>query len=220
MAMAFVITMRNKGATKEPWLNEVVPAQHSGQSSFTHSYIKCRNASHAQACYGVAAERLVNVNRWHEYAGQATASFHLFDETGNAINRPVQKNDYLRINIPGPDNPDADGGDWVQVVQTGEKSAGEQQLTFITVQSCGNPLTSTTSPTHFFDQPATSTFVIFRKQLTIMAAVYGRNEHPNRQSRNLFTRIRNWFVYLGAQLGLANLQWKALTHGLLHEKEH
>jgi len=212
--------MSNKGATKEPWLKEVVPAQHSGQSSFTQSQIKCRNASHAQACYQTAAERLMHVNRWHEYAGQATAAFQLFDETGNAINRPVQKNDYLRINIPGPDNPEADGSDWVQVMQIGEKSVGEQQLTFMTVQSCPNPLTSTTSPTHFFDEPATSTFVVFRKQLTIMAAVFGRNEHPNQKNRNIFTRIRNWFIYIGAQLGLANVQWKALTHGLLTVKEH
>jgi hypothetical protein len=212
--------MRDKGATKEPWLNDVVPAQQTGSSSFTQSQIKCRNNSHAQACYRIAAERLLNVNRWHEYAGQATAAFQLFDETGNAINRPVQKNDYLRINIPGPNNPDADGGDWVQVQQTGEKSAGEQQLTFITVRACANPLTSTTAPTHFFDQPATSTFVVYRKQLILMAAVFGRNEHSNLRSPNLFTQIRNWFVFIGAQLGLANLQWKALTHGLLHEKEH
>jgi hypothetical protein len=204
---------------KEPWLQEVVPAQYSGQSSFTHSHIECRNNSHAKECYRIAAERLVHVNRWHEYAGQATASFQLFDETGNAINRPVQKNDYLRINIPGPDNPDADGSDWVQVLQTGERSTDELELTFITVKACSNPLTSNITPTHFFDYPATSTFVIFRKQLTVMAAVLGRNEHANQRSTNLFTRIRNWFVYIGAQLGLANLQWKALTHGLLHVKE-
>src|SRR4051812_26710384 len=113
--------MRNKDAMKEPWLHEVVPAQHSGQSSFTHSHINCRNSSHAIECFRIASERLVNVNRWNEYAGKATASFQLFDETGNAINRPVQKNDYLRINIPGPNNPD-EGGDWVQVHQMGEKS--------------------------------------------------------------------------------------------------
>ena len=212
--------MREKGALQEPWLHEVVPAQQTGQSSFTHSQIKCRNNSHAQACYRIAAERLLNVNRWHAYAGQATATFQLFDETGNAISRPVHKNDYLRINIPGPNNPDADGSDWVQVLQTGEMSAGEQQLTFITVKACPNPLTDHTAPTHFFDHPATSTFVIFRKQLSIMAAVFGRNEHSNLRSGNLLTRIRNWFVFIGAQLGLANLQWKALTHGLLTEKEN
>jgi hypothetical protein len=211
--------MHDKEAMKEPWLYEVVPAQQTGQSSFTHSQIECRNSDHAQTCYRIAAERLLNVNRWHTYAGQATAAFQLFDETGNAINRPVKKNDYLRIDIPGPDNPD-EGGDWVKVLQTGEMSAGEKQLTFITVRACANPLTDTTAPTHFFDHPATSTFVIFRKQLTILAAVFGRNEHSNLRSANLFTRVRNWLVYIGAQLGLANLQWKALTYGLLHVKEN
>ena len=219
MAIACNFTMRNKDAMKEPWLHEVVPAQQSGQSSFTHSQIECRNASHAKECFRIAADRLVQVNQWHRYAGKATASFQLFDEMGNAINRPVQKNDYLRINIPGPDNPD-EKGDWVQVQQMGEKSTGEQQLIFITVKSCPNPLTATKGVTHFFDSPATSTFVVFRKQLYIMAAVFGRNEHPNQQSPNILTRIRNFLVFLGAQFGLANAQWKALTHGLLYEKEH
>jgi hypothetical protein len=214
MAMAFGTIMGNKEAMKEPWLREVVPAQQTGQSSFTHSHLKCRNSNHAKECFRIAATRLANVNRWHEYAGKATASFQLFDETGNTIYRPVQKNDYLRINIPGPNNPD-EGGDWVQVQQIGEKSTEEQQLIFITVRSCANPLTDNTGPTHFFDHPATSTFVIFRKQLTITAAVFGRNEQPNKKSQNILTRIRNWFVYIGARLGLANLQWKALTHGLL-----
>lgn len=201
---------------QDQWLKEVVPEQRSGQSSFTHSHIECRNNNHAKECYGVAAERLRNVNRWHEYAGKPTATFQLFDEGGNVINRPVQKNDYLRINIPGPDNPDGSGSDWVQVQQVGEKSTQQQELIFITVKTVSNPLVHTTHPAHFFDQPATSTFVVYRKQLTVMAIVFGRNEHSNLKSPNLLTRIRNWIIYIGAQLGLANLQWKALTHGLLH----
>ena len=200
----------------DQWLKEVVPEQRTGRSSFTHSRIKCRNNYQAKESYQVAAERLYHVNRWHDYAGKPTAAFQLFDESGNAVNRPVQKNDYLRINIPGPDNPDGDGADWVQVLQVGERSAEQQQLTFMTVKTVSNPLVHTTHPTHFFDQPATSTFVVYRKQLTVMAAVFGRNEHSNLQSPNLLTRIRNWFIFIGAQLGLANLQWKALTHGLLN----
>lgn len=201
---------------RDPWLNEVVPKQTSGQSSFTHSCIKCRNDNHAKECYRVAAERLRHINRWHDYAGKPTATFQLFDETGSAVNRPVQTGDYLRINIPGPDNPDGDGADWVQVQQVAEKGTGEQQLTYITVKAAANPLIRTADPSHFFDRPATSTFVIYRRQLTIMAAVFGRNEHSNLRSPNWFTRIRNWFIYIGAQLGMANLQWKALTHGLLN----
>jgi hypothetical protein len=211
--------MRNKDAMKEPWLQEVVPEQITGLSSFTYSRIKCRNNSHVAACYTMAAQRLWNVNQWNAYAGKATATFQLFDETGNSVNRPVQKGDYLRINIPGPNNPDTDGGDWVQVIQTGKRTADEKALTFMTVKTAANPMIRTMQPTHFFDRPATSTFVVYRKQLTIMAAVFGRNEHSNLQSPNLFTKIRNWFVFIGAQLGLANLQWKALTHGLLNMKE-
>lgn len=211
--------MRESRAMKEPWLNEVVPQQVLGQSSFTHSRIRCRNNNHAKECYHVAAERLRQVNRWHEYAGKPTATFQLFDEAGNAVNRLVQKGDYLRINIPGPGNPEGDGADWVQVQQVGERGTGEKQLTWITVRSAPNPMIRQTHPSHFFDQPATSTFVIFCRQLTVMAAVFGRNEHSNLRGENWLARIRNWFVYIGAQLGLANLQWKALTHGLLYQNQ-
>jgi hypothetical protein len=210
------VKMGNKDAMKDPWLHEIVPEQRSGQSSFTHSHIECRNPSHVKETYRVAAERLLNVNRWHEYSGNPTAAFQLFDESGNAIYRPVQKGDYFRIDIPGPGNPDTQGGDWVQVIEIGKRSAGERALTFITAKATPSPLVHTSQATHFFDEPATSTFVIYANQLTIMAAVFGRNEHANTRSANLLTRIRNWFVYLGAQLGMANLQWKALTRGLLH----
>lgn len=211
--------MPNNGRMREQLLKEVVPEQQSGQSSFTHSHIKCRNNYHVKESYRIAAERLLHVNRWHEYAGKPTAAFQLFDEAGNALYRPVQKGDYLRIDIPGPDNPDTEGGDWVQVIETGERSTDDQELTFITVKASAGPLVHPTRATHFFDEQATSTFVIFRKRLIVMAAVYGRNEHTNDKSPNLLTKIRNWLMYIGAQLGLANLQWKALTHGLLHHKE-
>jgi hypothetical protein len=208
--------MREKNVMRDPWLKEIVPEQHTGQSSFTHSRINCRNSNHAKENFQIAAGRLRNVNRWNDFAGKPTAGFQVFDEAGNAVYRPVQKNDYLRINIPGPGNPDSDGGDWVQVIQIAEKQAEEQQLIFFTVRAASNPMVIATGPTHFFDQPATSTFVVYRRQLVLMAAVFGRNEHSNLQSPNIITKIRNWFIYIGAQLGLANLQWKALTHGLLH----
>lgn len=207
--------MREKTALKDQWLTEIVPEQQAGQSSFTHSVLECRNNYHAKECFTTAANRLRNVNKWNEFAGKPTAAFQVFDETGNAVNRPVQKADYVRINIPGPGNPDGDGADWVQVQEIGEKLTEERQLSFITVRAASNPLVKEATASHFFDRPATSTFLIYRKQLTIMAAVFGRNEHSNQQSSNWVTRIRNWFIFIGAQLGLANLQWKALTLGLL-----
>ncbi|WP_207512858.1 hypothetical protein [Longitalea luteola] len=208
--------MREKNVMKDPWLRDIVPQQKTGQSSFTHSRISCRNNNHAKECFHIAADRLRNVNRWNDFAGKPTAAFQVFDETGNSVYRPVQKNDYMRINIPGPGNPDSDGGDWVQVIELGEKQAEQQQLAFFTVRAASNPMVIATEASHFFDQPATSTFVVYRRQLTIMAAVFGRNEHSNLRTPNIITRIRNWLIYIGAQMGLANLQWKALTHGLLH----
>jgi hypothetical protein len=211
--------MGKNAKLKDQWFEEVVPAQRTGQSSFTQSRIHCRNQYHAQESYQTAAKRLLNVNGWHAYAGRSTAAFQLYNIAGDAVNRTVQEKDYLSINIPGPGNPAGEGNDWVQVQQVGEKQADQRQLTFIIVKATSDPLQPTTSTTHFFDEPATSTFVVYRNGLTITAAVFGRNEHANLSNQSIFARIRNWFIFLGAQLGFANLQWKALTHGLLHANQ-
>jgi hypothetical protein len=198
------------------WLQEVVPPQKTGKSTVTKSHITCQSNYLAHEYYGAASQRLLDVNKWHEYAGKGTAVFQLTDNQGHAVNRTAQKGDYFRIDIPGPGNPAGDGEDWVEVQETGEKKKGKRQLCYLTVRAADNPLKPPTETAHFFDQTATSTFMIYRENFTIVAAVYGRNEHANLQSRNFFTRIRNWLIYIGAQLGFSKLQWKSLTRGLLN----
>ena len=214
-----VYKMQNNRAIKHKWLAEIIPAQHTGVSASSKSRIKCRNGNQAQEAYRVAATRLLNVNHWHDYAGIATAAFRLTDREGNPLNREVAKGDYIRINIPGPGNPEGNGDDWVQVLQVGNKNQDHLQLTYLTVRVSDNPLDAKTATAHFFDQAATSTFVVYRENLTITAAVYGRNERVNRKTGNWFTRLRNWLIYMGAQLVFSNLQWKSLTRGLLRQEQ-
>jgi hypothetical protein len=207
--------MKHVSIVYTAWLRSIVPAQVTGKSTVTHTRYTCRNRIEAEEYYTIAARRLLEVNQWQQWAGKATAAFQLVDAQGREQFRPVQKGDYFRIGIPAPNNPDGKGDDWVQVQDTGDRNTGQQRLTFLTVRAALSPLKQDDSASHFFGRSATSTFLVYQENCELIAAVYGRNEHPNLNSGNLLTRLRNWLVYLGARLGLSALQWKSLTKGLL-----
>ncbi|AXY72591.1 hypothetical protein D3H65_00750 [Paraflavitalea soli] len=197
------------------WLRSIVPAKVSGKHTVTTTRYMAHNRIEAEAYYLIAAGRLLDVNHWQQWAGKATAAFQLVDAYGREQYRSVQKGDYFRIGIPAPANPDGKGDDWVQVQEVGARNTGQQSLTYITVRAALSPLKQEDSASHFFDRTATSTFLVYQENCELIAAVYGRNEHPNSNSSQLITRLRNWLVYIGARLGLSALQWQSLTKGLL-----
>jgi hypothetical protein len=207
--------MQNTKATKRQWLAEIIPTQNTGAAAASKSHIKCRSGHEAREKYAKAAARLLDINHWHDIAGPATATFRLIDQQGEILNREAREHDYIRIDIPGPGNPDGNGDDWVQILKVGNKSQDELQLTWITVKVTTDPTNTTTATAHFFSQPATSTFVVYRDKLTVGAEVHGRNEKPNLKTGNWFARLRNWIIYIGARLLFSNAQWKSLTRGLL-----
>lgn len=198
------------------WVAAVIPPQHTGASSTTKSSHDCRTKEEAGRLYKLASARLLDVNHWQDFAGKATAQFQLLDASGKAVSRTAEKGDYFRIDIPAPGNPDS-GADWVQVQETGSRAKDADRLVWMTVRAALDPRRTPDASAHFLAPAATSTFVVYQWQRTITAAVFGRNEHANLKSDRWLTRVRNWLVYLGAQLGLAKLQWKSLTKGLLKQ---
>lgn len=198
------------------WLTTIIPQQHTGASSTTKSSHTCKSKEEAVRLFKLASTRLLDVNHWQQFAGKATAQFQLHDTSGQAVDRTAEKGDYFRIDIPAPDNPDS-GADWVQVQDIGDRAKDAERLVWMTVRAALDPRRTPDTSAHFLAPAATSTFVVYQWQRTITAAVFGRNEQANVKSDNWLTRVRNWLVYLGAQLGFAKLQWKSLTKGLLKQ---
>src|SRR5690606_25373642 len=114
---------------------------------------------------------------------------------------------YFRINIPGPGSPAGDGYDWVRVEKIEDEIApdAEQESFTIQVRPAPNPK-KREETAHFFDSGATSSFVVNRKDRTVSAAVFGRNEKPNTKSRSLPDKIRNAVVGKSAQAGFSDIQ--------------
>lgn len=168
----------------------------------------------AQTIYKLARERLLNPDCWQILAGAGTANFELISASTDF--KQVQKNDHLRINIPGPGSIVGDGYDWVIVEKIEENNFLETDKSIgLRLRASSNPQNDKTDTAHFFKKDATSTFIIKLKDEVITASYYGRNEVPNIEDVPMLDKLRNTVVATGAAIGLSELQWNALIKGFL-----
>jgi hypothetical protein len=194
---------------------EVVPEQSTGAQSNTESTATFNSVEEARSFFEIVKERLQQVGDWHSLAGKGTAAFELTDEKGDAVKRPPQKGDHLKIDIPGPGPRTGDGFDWVQVEAVEHTEGGDLDCLVMQVRPATNPKNDQQDVAHFFSDEATSNFMVKREGTTITAAVYGRNEKPNTSAEKVVDKARNTAVATGAVSGFSKLQWKSLVTGFL-----
>lgn len=196
-------------------ITPVIPEHYKGKKADTISEetFDCEEA--AANHFQTVKQRFLNVNGWRDVAGEATANFSVFTVRGEQVNRPPQEGDYLRIEIPAPDNEAGEGADWVQVKRVMQNNIPGEQFMYMEVHPSQNPLTPEDETAHFFDEEASSTFIIRQLGNKVIAEVHGRNETPNNEDISLKDKIRNTLVAIGAMLGFSKIQWKSLTNGLV-----
>src|SRR5512133_2514068 len=95
--------------------NNIIPSQDSGIQTNTESTEELATEKEAKDFYVTVCKRLMDINNWQQYAGKATASFQLTDNSGKDVKRDPQKGDHLKIDIPGPGSVSGQGFDWVQI---------------------------------------------------------------------------------------------------------
>jgi hypothetical protein len=190
---------------------EIIPQHDKGTQTNTESSIELSSEKEAKDFFKTVRERLLNVNKWHDYAGSASADFQLTDKNGNPVDRKPQKGDHFKIDIPAPGTITGEGNDWVQIeaVEEDEDSIG------IRVRPATNPTNEREDVAHFFDEEASSSFLVKREAKKITAGVYGRNEKPNTRTETLIDKLRNATIATGAISGFSKLQWKSLVNGLV-----
>ncbi|MGC5745226.1 hypothetical protein [Chryseobacterium sp. NFX27] len=89
--------------------------------------------------FDILKQRFFSVNRWKSYCGEGFAAFKLYDSEGNAAERPPQKGDFMRIDIPGPGETEAKGYDWVEVTDICFEEDNYSESILITCSPSGNP---------------------------------------------------------------------------------
>jgi hypothetical protein len=146
-----------------------------------------------------------------------SATFQLTDKQGKELSRQAQPGDLFKIDIPGPGPVAGKGYDWVQVEKLIDKrnASPEEESLAIRVRPSPSPLTESSDTAHFFDESATSSFIVHRKNNTVTAGVHGRNEVPNTDVEKKRDIIRNAAVGAGAMTLFSGPQWEGLVKGLL-----
>ena len=175
----------------------------------------------AQTLYTDAKKRLLDINRWSDLCGNASATFELTDEKGNRIEGSPEVGLYFKIDVPGPGTASGKGFDWVKVEAIHEQgdSNTDTEYIIIRVRPASNPTTAKKNTAHFFSNKASSNFLVLRERLEVTAAVLGRNETANTDEDNgLFDKIRNVIVGTSAKWGMADPQWESLVEGILGKR--
>lgn len=190
---------------------EVIPEHNEGIQTNTESSVELPSEEEAKDFFTTVKERLLAINEWHQYAGSATADFQLTDEKGTTVERQPQKGDHFKIKIPGPGTVTGEGNDWVQI----EAIEEEENCIGLRVRPATNPTNEQTEVAHFFDEDATSSFLVKREGKKVTAGVYGRNEKPNTDTETVVDKVRNTAIAAGAISGFSKLQWKSLVNGLV-----
>ena len=199
--------------------DNIVPENKEGSSTDTSFSKQCPSIEEAIAAFEDTRSRLLNISEWHSYAGTGTADFQLTDNEGNRVNRLAQEGDHFQINIPGPGSKTGEGFDWVQIMQIEEqRDRNSIEYTAITVRPATNPNNKEPDTAHFFQEQATSTFMVVRNGLEITVEIHGRNETPNLNSKHFIDKLRNVAIAAGAMLGFSNIQWNSLAKGILKLK--
>jgi hypothetical protein len=201
--------------------DSIIPPQLEGTKKDIEHSIKAANEDDAKELFSTGRNRLMNINHWHEYAQPLTATFKLSNEHGAEINRTAKVGDYLKIDIPAPGPTESNGMDWVRIEAIEDKRDpnGIEELIAIRVRPAPDPTSGNKDVAHFFNDSATSSFVVERQGKTVSASVYGRNEKPNTETHNIIDKVRNAIVGSTAVLGFSNIQWKNLAKGLIETQD-
>lgn len=195
----------------------IVPGQYTGKAIDSEASTRLETVEQARTFYHTVKDRLLNVNQWHELAGKLSAVFQLTDAAGQPVNRPVKQGDYFKVDIPGPGSESGQGYDWVHVELVEELTHGDMESTGIRVRPAANPQTNENTIAHFYDETATSNFIVTREGKTVTVSIYDRNTKPNEEAHSITDRLRNTAVGAGAVTLFSKIQWKSLAEGLISQ---
>lgn len=194
----------------------IVPPQYEGKEIRSESTVEFDTETEARTFFDIAKKRLLDVNNWNNIAGAITATFQVINHNGDQVDRMVQQDDRLKVNIPGPGSKEGDGYDWVYVEELKEINKSSFQSIGFRVRPTDNPFSDKTETAHFYSADATSSFIVTRDYTKITSMIIDRNLQPNTDSSSLVDKVRDVIVGVSAIAGFSKIQWQGLADGLLN----
>ena len=194
-----------------------IPSQETGSFHDSEKEKAFDTPESAAEAYEILKKRLLSVNDWKNYCDEKSADFKLYDTNGNPISRFAQEKDLIRINIPGPGNPESNGYECVRIdkLTSTETAPNElESLTIICVPTTDPNQTPESHISHFYSDLSTSNFRISRSTSAIKIGVYGRNEKPN-MNTNFAGKVRNLMIAVGGMFGMSKIQWEVFAEKII-----
>jgi hypothetical protein len=199
--------------------DEATPDNEKGKFVDEEASVIENSEEEAVVTYNRACARLLNPPIWEQLTPGINANFEISLPGQEKVERLLQQGDYVSIDIPGPGSAAGEGYDWVKVETIEENTApGYDDSLALRLRACTNPHTPDAAIAHFFDESATSSFVVKRKGKEVIFSYHGRNEVPNTSDVKMVDKIRNALVALGAKAGLSEVYWKTLAKGMLQKE--
>ncbi len=162
--------------------------------------------------------RLLDVNRWDEFAGKIFANFQLMDAEGQKRLGSVMRGDYIKIDILGPGSHSGDGNDWVFVEEMEASALENGDFVGFRVRPISNPTKpDDDSVAHFYDRGSTSSFTVTRTGEKVIVGIYDKNIEINTDSDLAVDNARNRLYGAIAKTFFSKVQWELLAEGILRE---
>jgi hypothetical protein len=193
----------------------IIPAQQTGKAIDAESSIELTGEMEARSFFAEVKKRLQNVNQWKNYAGNLSATFQLVNAEGREMDRPAQKGDYFKIDIPGPGSTSGKGYDWVQIEEVESKSTPDGESFGFRVRPTDNPQSNKQDVAHFYSEESTSSFIVQRHGNRVTASIHDRNTKPNTDADSTVDKLRDAVIGVAGALSFSKIQWQNLTDGLL-----
>ncbi len=197
----------------------IVPEQVTGKEIEADASVDLTDDEGARAFYTIVKNRLLHVDQWRKIAGMLSAEFRLTDASGHIITRVPEKGDYLKIDIPGPGSKEGDGYDWARIEDVRSVDEPDRQGIGFRVRPTYNPTGQKNEVAHFYDDAATSSFIVFREKNVVTAWIVDHNITPNTEPVSLIDKVRDSVVGLSALIKFSKIQWQKLADGLIKTVE-
>src|SRR5436305_5485711 len=138
----------------------LVPSQVEGKEINAEASVELAGVEEAKQFYDLARKRLLFIHNWKHLTGKLSADFQLTDDQGKEVDRPAQRGDHFRVDIPGPGSHAGRGYDWAAVEDLKEIHENDVDSIAIRVRPASDPQTDNPHTAHFYSEKSTSTFEI------------------------------------------------------------
>ena len=204
---------------KEAIIAPATPAQENGKFIDASYVVEETSLEEAIVTYNRACARMLNPPVWEQLTPGKNVSFKLATRNKDEVQRLAEAGDYFKIDIPGPGSVSGEGYDWVKVETIEENTAPDAEDSLaMRLNACSNPHSAAEGVAHFFNEDATSTFIVRRMGKRVSFSYHGRNEVSNTSEVPVIDKVRNAVVALGAEAGLSELFWSGLVKAMLQKE--